>query len=86
MSYQEELVHMMRRQGSYYNSPDMQIGEMKTDTICMVGDNLLSKEDYKVMEIARGKLKEGDDVLVLPITDDDNDLVDFVILGKVVKP
>lgn len=86
MSYQEEFVDMMRQQGTYYNSPDLQLGEMKTDTVCAVGDNALAKEDYKVLESIKGKLKKGDTVLVLPLSEGGSDPVDFVLLGKVVTP
>lgn len=86
MSYQEEFVDMMRQQGAYYNSPDLELGEMKTDMTCAVGDMILTKEDYKVLENAKGKLKKGDTVLVLPLSDESNNPIDFVVLGKVVAP
>lgn len=86
MSYQEEFVDMMRQQGAYYNSPDLELGEMKTDMTCAVGDMTLTKEDYKVLENAKGKLKKGDTVLVLPLSDESNNPIDFVVLGKVVAP
>ncbi|MCC2864921.1 hypothetical protein LK494_03170 [Anaerovorax odorimutans] len=86
MSYQEEFVDMMRQQGAYYNSPDLELGEMKTDMTCAVGDMILTKEEYKVLENAKGKLKKGDTVLVLPLSDESNNPIDFVVLGKVVAP
>ena len=59
---------------------------MKTDMTCAVGDMILTKEDYKVLENAKGKLKKGDTVLVLPLSDESNNPIDFVVLGKVVAP
>ena len=46
----ERIIKMMREQGAAYNGPSLQLGEMSSKTVCMVGDLKLEKDDYLISQ------------------------------------
>ena len=50
MNGYEQIITTMREQGAKKNPATIQIGEMETDTVCMIGDLKLEKDDYIIAE------------------------------------
>lgn len=50
MNAYEQIITTMREQGAKYNNTPLQIGEMISDTICLVGDIELENDDYLIAD------------------------------------
>lgn len=48
MSWQSDMVGLMRKQGAVSNTPGLQLGRMTGETSCKTGDLDLSREDLYI--------------------------------------
>lgn len=50
MNAYERIIKIIRQQGSINNPATMQIAEMESETVCMVGDLKLERDDYIIAQ------------------------------------
>lgn len=82
--YMEKLARRIAGQPEAGEGPvdqTMQIAVMKHGGNCDFGGMPLDKEDYLVNEAIKGTLKEGDEVLIMQMSEEKH-----VVLMKVVDP
>ncbi|MCI8483507.1 MAG: hypothetical protein HFH41_04110 [Lachnospiraceae bacterium] len=81
MNGYEQIIKLMREQGAANNLPVPRLAEMKNTAECDAGDLMLDKEDLLIADHLKGKLKEGDTVLIQRVTDDT-----YAIIERLVEP
>lgn len=79
MNGYEKIVSLIKNSKSNFLLP-FALGEMKSNTVCLINRLELEPDDYLISDHIKDKLKEGDIVLVLRYSDDT-----YILLERLVK-
>ena len=81
MNGYEKIIDLMRKEGATKNPETPKLAEMISEDECSLGDLTLDSDDLLVADHLKGKLEEGDTVLIQRIDDET-----YVIIERVVEP
>lgn len=76
----EKLIHIIRKEINKCQKKEVRLGVMENRTDCRMGDILLDKDDYIIAERLKGNLRQGDEVVILVLSNEQ-----YIIIEKVVN-